>query len=329
MLLLPALSIAQTIDIPVTNWTVPPYTQSSGITTMTDTTGPRVFIAVLPCRVVDTRNPAGPYGGPALATNVARTFDIDNGPCPGLPPGVDAYSLNFGGILPPADGFLTAWQVGLSQPVVSQLNLVGGEVVANAAIVPAGIGGAINVLVNIGPTHVYIDINGYFADSPGNPANNILFVNDAPGGATAILRNISTSCEGPCGVRVETSSGHAIYGVASEASADANIGVFGQTNSTGPGAGVYGTANTSDGWGGNFVNFHTDGVGVNGDAGSDESGGGPETTRTIPRESMDSTDHHLSAAASRPPAFAAKPRMLDTACWVSRPEPMQPSQVFT
>ena len=112
ILLLPALSLAQSIDIPVTNWTVPPYTQpSGGVTTMTDFTPPRVFVAVAPCRVVDTRNANGPYGGPALATNVARTFDIDNGGC-GIPAGVDAYSLNFGGILPPADGFLTAWPTG-------------------------------------------------------------------------------------------------------------------------------------------------------------------------------------------------------------------------
>jgi hypothetical protein len=261
------LVLAQQVDIPVTNWAVPPYTQSAGgLTMMTDTTGPRVFIAVLPCRVVDTRNPAGPYGGPALATNVARTFDIDNGPCPGLPAGVDAYSLNFGGILPPADGFLTAWQTGSSQPVVSQLNLVGGEVVANAAIVPAGNGGAINVLVNIGPTHVYIDINGYFADSPGNPANNFLFVNDAAGGATAIFRNLSTTCSGDCGIFAVTSSGHAISGIAGEVSGDFNAGVRGHTTSTG-GAGVYGSANALSGWGGYFENIHANGVGVNGDAG--------------------------------------------------------------
>jgi hypothetical protein len=37
-----------------------------------------------------------------------------------------------------------------------------GTVVANAAIVPAGKGGAIDVYVT-NPTHVILDINGYFA----------------------------------------------------------------------------------------------------------------------------------------------------------------------
>jgi hypothetical protein len=186
--------LAAQIGTTVPNWTVPPYhAPAGGITAMTDFTPPRAFVAVTPCRVVDTRSAAGPYGGPPLATNAVRTFDINNGPCPGIPEGVDAYSLNFGGILPPADGFLTAWPTGIAQPVVSQLNLVGGEVVANAAIVPAGPAGVINVLVNIGPTHVYIDINGYFADALGNPANSLWLDNHAPGGATAVFRNFALS----------------------------------------------------------------------------------------------------------------------------------------
>ena len=139
---------------------------------MTDFTPPRAFVAVVPCRIVDTRNANGPYGGPAMPQNFGRTFDIDGGPC-GIPAGVEAYSLNFGAIVPAADGFLTAWPTGSAQPNVSQLNFLGGEVVANAAIVPAGAGGAIDVLVNIG-THIYIDINGYFSDSLGNPANGFL-----------------------------------------------------------------------------------------------------------------------------------------------------------
>jgi hypothetical protein len=46
-------------------------------------------------------------------------------------------------------------------PNVSTLNYY-GSVAANAAIVPAGTNGAINVYV-VDPTDVLIDINGYFA----------------------------------------------------------------------------------------------------------------------------------------------------------------------
>jgi hypothetical protein len=244
---------AQSVSIPVSNWTVPPYGRSSGgLTTMTDFTPPRVFVGVVPCRVVDTRLAPGPYGGPALATNAVRAFDIDNGPCPGLPTGIDAYSLNFGGILPPADGFLTAWPTGSGQPVVSQLNLVGGEVVANAAIVPAGTGGSINVLVNTGPTNIYIDINGYFSETLGS--GNYLELDTNSTGFIFRGSNSSTSCDGPCGISVGVASGHAIYGVALEA-VDQNYGVYGATFSgNGAAVGVYGYSANANSHGATFEN---------------------------------------------------------------------------
>ncbi|HEX9093861.1 MAG TPA: hypothetical protein VF902_07755, partial [Coriobacteriia bacterium] len=141
---------AQHVEVPVTNWTVPPYhVSSAGLSPMVDVNGPRAFIPVQPCRVVDTRLAAGPYGGPALASNVTRTFEIPAGPCLGIPIiGITAYSLSIGAILPPADGFLTAWPFASGQPVVSQLNFLANEVVANAAIVPNGDNNSINVRVN-------------------------------------------------------------------------------------------------------------------------------------------------------------------------------------
>lgn len=253
VLLVSGQVFAQSVDIPVTNWTVPPYSRpSGGLTTMTDFTPPRVFVGVVPCRVVDTRLAPGPYGAPALATNAVRTFDIDSGPCAGIPVGVDAYSLNFGGILPPADGFLTAWPTGSGQPVVSQLNLVGGEVVANAAIVPAGTNGSINVLVNIGPTNIYIDINGYFSETLGS--GNYLELDTNSTGFVFRGSNASTSCSGPCGISIGVSSGHAIWGVALEG-IDANYGVYGATySSNGGAAGVYGYTAHSNSSGGTFEN---------------------------------------------------------------------------
>ncbi|MBV9406462.1 MAG: hypothetical protein JO211_14055 [Acidobacteriaceae bacterium] len=44
----------------------------------------------------------------------------------------------------------------------STLNSADGRVVANAAIVQAGVGGAVGVYVNGGPSDVILDINGYF-----------------------------------------------------------------------------------------------------------------------------------------------------------------------
>jgi hypothetical protein len=64
---------------------------------------------------------------------------------------------------------------------------------------------------------------------------------------------------------VETSSGNAIFGFAKAFTTDGNHGVWGATNSTGPGAGVFGTASTSSGFGGSFVNFGA-GVGARGES---------------------------------------------------------------
>ena len=58
-------------------------------------------------------------------------------------------------------GYLSVWPTGESQPVVSTLNDFKGLAVANAAMVPAGTGGSINVYV-VNTTHVIIDTNGYF-----------------------------------------------------------------------------------------------------------------------------------------------------------------------
>jgi hypothetical protein len=58
-------------------------------------------------------------------------------------------------------GYVTLWAAGQSQPVASTLNSLDGRVKSNAAIVPAGTGGAINVFAT-NTTDLVVDINGYF-----------------------------------------------------------------------------------------------------------------------------------------------------------------------
>jgi hypothetical protein len=50
---------------------------------------------------------------------------------------------------------------GASQPIASMLNDFQGQVVANAAIVPAGPGGSIDIFSN-NPTDLSLMISGYF-----------------------------------------------------------------------------------------------------------------------------------------------------------------------
>jgi parallel beta-helix repeat protein len=121
------------------------------------------FYPLQPCRVVDTRGAQGPLGGPLLQGGIPRDFPLTSSTC-NIPASSQAYSLNFTVVPKGPLGYLTAWPAGQNQPGVSTLNAMTGAVTANAAIVRAGNGGDIAVLVS-NDSDVVIDINGYFASA--------------------------------------------------------------------------------------------------------------------------------------------------------------------
>lgn len=119
------------------------------------------FYPITACRIADTRNPQGPFGGPSLVGGVARTFPILSSSC-NIPSTAQAYSLNYAAIPNGALGYLTTWPAGQTQPLVSTLNAPTGTVTANAAIVAGGTNGDVAVFVN-NNSNLVIDANGYFA----------------------------------------------------------------------------------------------------------------------------------------------------------------------
>jgi hypothetical protein len=121
------------------------------------------FHPVTPCRIADTRFPDGPFAGPILQAGTTRSFAVPASGC-NIPSTAAAYALNVTVVPNGTLWYLTAWPTGVARPNVSTLNSWEGLVVANAAIVPAGAGGAISVYAS-GRTHVILDINGYFAPS--------------------------------------------------------------------------------------------------------------------------------------------------------------------
>jgi len=210
---LPVLS--QSINVPLRNWTVPPYTlggSGGGLTTMTDVSPGVTFVAIAPCRIADTRGLgfSGQAGPPALTT-ATRTFQIAGAvagvplPC-GIPAGSDAVSFQFTIVTPNSDGNLVAWPAGGTPPTISVLNWSAGETaLGNGTIVPLSPGGAISARINAATGsasgHLVIDVNGYFTDLLnggnhvliyGNYANqSVLYVDNASGvnGSRAILGN--------------------------------------------------------------------------------------------------------------------------------------------
>ncbi len=123
-------------------------------------TGGLNFYPVTPCRIADTRNPDGTFGGPIITGGAARTFPLAQASC-AVPTTAAAYSLNMTVVPSGALGYLTVWPTGAAQPMVSTLNALKGQVVANAALVPASTSSSVDIFVT-NSTHVIIDVNGYF-----------------------------------------------------------------------------------------------------------------------------------------------------------------------
>ena len=119
------------------------------------------FFAIAPCRIADTRNPTGTFGGPNLGAAETRAFPVPQASC-GLPSTAGAYSLNVTAVPVSFLAYLTVWPAGTGAPLVSTLNGYKGIAIANAAIIPAGTSGSVNVFAH-DATAVVIDTNGYFA----------------------------------------------------------------------------------------------------------------------------------------------------------------------
>jgi hypothetical protein len=120
------------------------------------------FVAVTPCRLIDTRLTGGPIQG-----GTSRSFPIpQEGGC-NIPDTAAAYSLNVSAVPQGSLAYLTIWPTGEVRPIVATLNSLDGRIKADAAIVPAGTSGAVSVYVT-NTSNVVLDINGYFAPVSGS-----------------------------------------------------------------------------------------------------------------------------------------------------------------
>jgi hypothetical protein len=149
-----------------------PVTISASFEAAPPPSAPLRFVAVAPCRVADTRLPAGSAPLAAVST---RDFVIA-GQC-GIPVGAQAYAMNVTVVPQGSLGYLTLWPAGLARPVVSTLNSFDGRIKANAAIVPAGVNGRVSVYVTES-SHVILDVSGYFV--PATDVNGLAFYPVSP-----------------------------------------------------------------------------------------------------------------------------------------------------
>jgi hypothetical protein len=124
------------------------------------------FYTVTPCRLLDTRNPNGPLGGPALNDGQVRNFPLQSANCQ-VPATAKALSINATVVSPSAAGSLVAYPGDAVPSGTSNINFVAGDVRANNAILGLSRNGdgSVNVLGILPPNgqvHFILDVNGYF-----------------------------------------------------------------------------------------------------------------------------------------------------------------------
>ena len=169
--------LAQDQVIPIRNWPAPlywqpPLSEEEKAAKAAEPeprlagpiTPPLVFVGLTPCRVMETRvgqGQTGAFGPPTMSGGSSRTVPIPTHPTCAVPGTAKAYSFNVTVVPQGPLGFLTIWPTGSAQPLVSTLNAPDGNVTANAAIVPAGTSGSVNIYVT-NTTDVIVDINGYY-----------------------------------------------------------------------------------------------------------------------------------------------------------------------
>jgi hypothetical protein len=123
------------------------------------------FYAVAPCRLIDTRNPAGAYAGPALAATANRTFNLA-GHC-GIPAAAQAVAANVTVTGGTGQGDLRAFPGGAVAPAASVINFAAGQTRANNAVLPLSQDGNAALAFHAdlpagGAVQLIVDVNGYF-----------------------------------------------------------------------------------------------------------------------------------------------------------------------
>ena len=128
-----------------------------------------VFTPITPCRIVDTRTAGGVIlsGVTRPFKGVATSYTAQGGSATncGLPTtaSIAALAVNLLVIVPTGEGWIAAWPVGTTMPLVSNLNYKAGDVLANSAILKINTTTADFNLYTTTTTHFVADVTGYYS----------------------------------------------------------------------------------------------------------------------------------------------------------------------
>jgi hypothetical protein len=125
---------------------------------------PTDFFTLTPCRVLDTRNANGAYGGPVLQAGQLRTF-VAAGRC-GIPATAVALSLNVTAISPTGSGAITLFPADRLQPAIGTVSFPSGQTRGNNTLLLLSVAEraflAFPSVTGNGTVHLVVDVNGYF-----------------------------------------------------------------------------------------------------------------------------------------------------------------------
>ncbi|HKD11716.1 MAG TPA: hypothetical protein VKE50_06555 [Thermoanaerobaculia bacterium] len=135
---------------------------ATATTSVTSNASGTKFWGMPPCRVFDTRNATGPYGGPALAADTARAFGIA-GQC-GVPAGARAIIGNFTAVGSTVGGTITVYPSSAPRPLSDVLGYATGQTIAGLATVALDASGSLTVYPaqTFGTVNLVLDVSGYF-----------------------------------------------------------------------------------------------------------------------------------------------------------------------
>lgn len=124
---------------------------------------PTDFYTLTPCRLVDTRNAAGPLGGPQIWPYAQRVFPLA-GVC-GVPIDAKALVLNVTVVGPSAGGHIRLFPGNQAPPLARVVSFSAGQTRASLMMAKMATNGAGTLaLMNDSPgsLHVILDVTGYF-----------------------------------------------------------------------------------------------------------------------------------------------------------------------
>jgi hypothetical protein len=158
-----ANAISRLADAPLSGNTLSTSLPAQSVTLLVvPTSAGASLYTVTPCRLLDTRGPAGPYGAPALPAGGDRTFVLA-GRC-GIPSSARAVATNVAVTSAASGGYLTLYPDGTAFPLASTVNFRAGQTRANNAIFALGSTAGVTVHAGIGSgsVEVILDVTGYF-----------------------------------------------------------------------------------------------------------------------------------------------------------------------